>query len=892
MVISWVGFTLQFSATYAKCTRVGRRVLWQAMKEVKECYSSPWLITGDFNVISNINKRSGGGPPNDRNMEEFNEAITDCGLSEVAFDGPIFTWTNGRVWQRLDRALANEGWMEIFEITKVSHLVRGRSDHTPLLIKYGGSGGRSSAFRFLNVWTKHSSFRDVVNEAWQVPVSMGGMLGFHQRLLNVKGRLREWNRRSFGNIFQAVLDAEEMLRVRQGEYDATRDASPDGGALTSSRGLRMMQDGGWRMRRLLRAQWATPVMEFSLPTLTPEDNDDLQRLPSLAELQEAISAMARDSARGPDGFGAAFYQECWAIIHKELLEAVQEFFREAPQPKGFSSALIVLIPKVAGASNWSIADNILLAQELVLDLDRRVKCPNLMLKLDMEKAYDRVEWRFLIFMLRRFGFHEKVVDLIFRTLSNNWFSVLVNGTPTGFFKSTRGVRQGDLLSPALFVLVAEFLGGGLYHLFCLDKSRFFVSSGSQVPYLDFADDILIFTRCSEGNLDALKEFLESYQAYSGQKVNASKSAFIMANRATGEQRDLVASKLQFQQLCLPFTYLGSLISRGRERCILLDAIVSRMRDRLCHWSSRLLSSGGKLILLRHVLTSMPMYLLQAAKPSPLWRWLERVRGIVEQNIRWCVNKGFVDFWYDRWLGDSLLAELLFLRDPPHMLLAEFYGGGGWRINHLRRWIPNHLVQQVQDVMLHPEQRDCMIWARLGVQVTRRTEVVVVSWKRPPRSSVKLNTDASVVLDQAYGGGLLRDSNGRVIFTFHKELGKMDVLESEGLALLHGLRLCAGVVTGPLLVEVDSESLVRMLHSSGVAKWPLYTMLRRIRSLLDSLSASISHVVREANAAADKLAGLRSALYCTSYSQLPRSVRTAVLLNSREFPFPRCRSIEG
>nr|XP_027075967.1 uncharacterized protein LOC113699817 [Coffea arabica] len=221
-------------------------------------------------------------------------------------------------------------------------------------------------------------------------------------------------------------------------------------------------------------------MNFLLPSLSPEDNDGRQRLPSLTELQEAVFSMAKESAPGLDGFGAIFYQECWTIIQMELLEAVQEFFKGGPQPKGFSSALIVLIPKVTGASKWqefrpislcnlsskiiskiltnwlnlllpklispcqsgfvlgrSITDNILIAQEIVLDLDRRVKCPNLMLKLDMEKAYDR------------------------------------------------------------------------------DESRFYASSGSQVPYLAFLDDFLIFTHCSEGGLDALKEFLDLYQGATG-----------------------------------------------------------------------------------------------------------------------------------------------------------------------------------------------------------------------------------------------------------------------------------------------------------------------------------------------------------------------------------------
>ena len=98
----------------------------------------------------------------------------------------------------------------------------------------------------------------------------------------------------------------------------------------------------------------------------------------------------------------------------------------------------------------SITDNTLIAQELTLDLDKRLWDPNLMLKIDMEKGYDRVEWTFLIFMLHRFGLHEWNMDLLFHTLTNTGFYVLVNREPTYFFKSSRGVHQGNPLPDIIF----------------------------------------------------------------------------------------------------------------------------------------------------------------------------------------------------------------------------------------------------------------------------------------------------------------------------------------------------------------------------------------------------------------------------------------------------------
>ena len=82
----------------------------------------------------------------------------------------------------------------------------------------------------------------------------------------------------------------------------------------------------------------------------------------------------------------------------------------------------------------------------------------LICKLDVEKAFDHVNWSFLLYMLERSGFSAKWRQWIFFCLSTVRFSILNNGSPCGFFGSSKGLRQGDLLSPLLFVLVMEALG--------------------------------------------------------------------------------------------------------------------------------------------------------------------------------------------------------------------------------------------------------------------------------------------------------------------------------------------------------------------------------------------------------------------------------------------------
>ncbi|XP_027124325.1 uncharacterized protein [Coffea arabica] len=164
------------------------------MEDIHEWFPRPWLVAGDFNVISTVVEHSGGATPNNRNMDEFNEAVFKCNLPDIGFDGLLFTWTNGSLWQRLDRALVNEAWTNLFEVAKVSHMLRGRSDHAPLLIKCGSHRQHRSSFRFINAWAKHSSFMEVIREAWSMPVHRVGTTAFFRKLLHVKAKLRLWNK--------------------------------------------------------------------------------------------------------------------------------------------------------------------------------------------------------------------------------------------------------------------------------------------------------------------------------------------------------------------------------------------------------------------------------------------------------------------------------------------------------------------------------------------------------------------------------------------------------------------------------------------------------------------------------------------------------------------------
>lgn len=155
-----------------------------------------------------------------------------------------------------------------------------------------------------------------------------------------------------------------------------------------------------------------------------------------------------------------------------------------------------------------------------------------MLKKDITKAYHRLEWKFLEETMRHMGFNEKWIGWIMKCVTTVSYSVLINGSPKGIIRPTRGIRHGDPLSPYLFILCAEVLS----HMMNIAETKRKIqrlkirSISPAITHLLFADDSLFFTLANDKSCKAIKEVLSKYEAVSGQAVNLRKSAITFGSR--------------------------------------------------------------------------------------------------------------------------------------------------------------------------------------------------------------------------------------------------------------------------------------------------------------------------------------------------------------------------
>jgi hypothetical protein len=272
---------------------------------------------------------------------------------------------------------------------------------------------------------------------------------------------------------------------------------------------------------------------------------------------------------------------------------------------------IISKPQNAFVKGRQILDSVLIANEC---LDSRLKSgdPGVLCKLDMEKAFDHVNWNFLLYLLRRCGFGEKWCLWIKQCISTARFSVLINGAPCGYFGSSRGVRQGDPLSPFLFDLVMEAFSRMINAIISRGLiTGFSVGSSEQtrvvVSHLLFADDTLVFCGADERQISHIGALLVCFEAVSGLKINLPKSALIPVGSVV--DIDHLAELLGCGTSLLPLKYLGLQLGASFKHKAMWAELVDLMSRRLAPWKRSYLSKGGRIALIKSTLSNLPTYMM-------------------------------------------------------------------------------------------------------------------------------------------------------------------------------------------------------------------------------------------------------------------------------------------
>lgn len=272
----------------------------------------------------------------------------------------------------------------------------------------------------------------------------------------------------------------------------------------------------------------------------------------------------------------------------------------------------------------SIFDGIIIAQEVIHSLQQNHK-PGMLVKLDIKKVYNKVDWRFLCKCLEAFGFSKQWIDLMFECVSSPRISILINGTPKDFFGISRGLRQGDPISPFLFIIMVETLGKTIDKAHTNNQIKGIkITNGIEpITHQQFADDTMLLGAAKELEARNFKKILTKYSKESGQSLNQAKSEIFFLN--TPAQLEIeICIILGYRKGNLPCKYLGLPLDKGQRSKKLWDNILSKVDKKVASWKNKWLSMAGKATLLKTVLSAIPIYQMSCMPlPSGVKEKLDR-----------------------------------------------------------------------------------------------------------------------------------------------------------------------------------------------------------------------------------------------------------------------------
>ncbi|XP_039029118.1 uncharacterized protein LOC120163190 [Hibiscus syriacus] len=585
------------SAVYGSNDSCTRRKLWNQLNYVGCAIGNlSWLIGGDFNVILKA--------------EESSATVSVVGTYLA---------------RKLDRVLMNSNWLDT--------LLNQSSDH---------------------FWAKHAEFLSIVEKSWQSAVVGNPAQALFNKLKRLKGYLRDLNRTCFNDISNRELQALEEAELFFYKLKDKVSWITEG-----DQGTRFFHSMVTRNRknntiRVLYNQAGARLdsfkdmsNEYTLPTGAAED---LCRGVSDMEIRETIWGQENEKAPGPDGYNPFFFKAAWPIIAEDFKAGIRYCFENSFILSAFNTTAIVLVPKIpnpnmvkdyrpiscctviyktvtrilvkrlydvfpsmilknqtAFVKGRSIVDNTLLAQELVRGYNRKNISHRCAMKIDFQKAFDSLNWDFIDIVLYALGLPEKFVGWTWACFTKPSYSIVLNDSLVGYYRGSRGVRQGDPLSPYLFILVMNVLSSLLNIAAQQGIFRFHPKYRKiGFTHLCFADDLLIFCKGYLDSIMCVQSVLDMFYSLSGLRLNASKCELYIDGISSALCDD-IRETTGFKIEKLPVRYLGIPLVTKKLTEKDCRSLIEKIRDKLNLWVNRHLSFAGRLQLIRAILFSIANY---------------------------------------------------------------------------------------------------------------------------------------------------------------------------------------------------------------------------------------------------------------------------------------------
>ncbi|XP_073351694.1 uncharacterized protein [Aegilops tauschii subsp. strangulata] len=745
----------RLTCVYGEPRTENRHRMWSLLRDLHQQADIPWMVIGDFNEAMWGFEHFSETPRSAGQMIDFCDVLELCGLGGLGFSGLPYTYDNRRhgranVKVRLDMAVANNQWRDIYADANVQHLVAPTSDHAPILLRCFTEPPRQDNGRrcrhYEVAWERDAALPEVIAQAWAAAGAMGNLGDVAAALGELMHALHGWSKKKFGNVVKEInksrtrleelmamnadhrtireatdrmnelLYREEMLWMQRSRIDWLREGDRNTKffhrrAVWRARKNRIkslmdeagvVQKDSTTMVEMVTNYFSTlftsdtslcadPIIDLIHARVTDIMNEGLCADFSDKEIADALFQIGPLKAPGPDGFPARMFQRNWSVMKDHVIAGVKEFFRIGIMPEGVNNTAIVLIPKV---------DN-----PVKLTDFRPISLCNVIYKVVSKCLVNRLRP-----ILDEIISPERSAFVPGRMITDN---VLVA------FECIHHIQQEK--DPA--------------RSFCaykLDLSEAYDRDGEE-------KGLFTSLKADSHQANGVRSIITTYEGATGQLINPAKCSIMFGRACSENDQNSVRAELQVQLSTFEEKYLGLPTPDGRMSKGKCQNLQARLTKRMIAWGDTL-SLAGKETMIKAVAQAIPTYMMGVFKlPMSVCDDLNRMvlkaryypegrmedtvftgnASVTWQSIQhgldlWRVRSGTqIRIWRDRWLPREPSGQLITPQGTCRLRrVSDLLGANGaWKVDVLRQYFLPIDVDTITSIKTSPRASDDVLaWA--------------------------------------------------------------------------------------------------------------------------------------------------------------------------------------